>query len=120
MGLNENSAIILGSKESNDVVRSTLVENGDLGWGAREVTHFAYPVLDANPFSAEEVEGVLLEAGFTVEPTKAEVGLAFHHDFDPFVDDFDEITDQMSNSLANLGWSYDGWETLVVRKEDLQ
>jgi len=109
----------IGSPSSNDLVRGNLLKNGDIGEGPREISHFVYPLEDADPRSLEEVGGWLKDTGFRVEKLEEE-GLAFHHDFDPFDNNFDEITGQIASSMGHFGWHYEGWETWILRKENPQ
>lgn len=103
----------------NDVVRVLLIKEGDDGLTPRVVQHWAYPALGKEDQAApidEVIDGVG-ELGYEATPSNQLGGVTFTHVVSVYGPKFDAITLELRAYFASKGWEYDGWESVVVRKE---
>lgn len=108
----------MGEAKANEEVRAALRREGDDGTIARNVDHFAYRVGGAKARPVTEIVALLEQFGLSVDKVSAapEGGLIAAHTVAVAGRAFDEFTFELATKLAQRGWEYDGWETVVVRK----
>jgi hypothetical protein len=104
-------------KQYNDQVRVQLLGHGDDGVVPREVQHWAYPENAGTSPDAAAMIRNLKALGFAAEPAELGKGVTFTHVVPVAGKEFDAITGKLRSFFASKNWSYDGWETVVVRKE---
>jgi hypothetical protein len=113
----------IGSPGSNDIVRQNLSKLGDDGSVARTITHFGRPGPDDPAFCEEVIEDFSLSLstfGFVVEAedVDGEDWVALSHVSPVTADALDTWTQWLAESLANVGWIYDGWDCDVLHPGD--
>jgi hypothetical protein len=98
----------------NQPVRAQLLDQGDDGSVEREVQHWGFPSETAASF-AEVVQG-LRKFGFAAKASAGKNGVTFTHIVAVSGAEFDRVTGTLRDYFSLKGWTYDGWETVVVRK----
>lgn len=103
----------------NDTVRVLLIKEGDDGLTPREVQHWAYPALGREDQAApiDQVLDGVRSLGYEAVPSEQLGGVTFIHLVAVAGSSFDEVTLELRAYFASKGWEYDGWESVVVRKE---
>ena len=109
-----------GSAQGNDMVRDQLLSHGDDGSKARPIEHWAYPD-PANEQSAsyDSMAQKFEELGLSVE-SALDGGCKLSETKALKPDLFDDWTQKLANICADDGWEYDGWETEVVRPDEME
>lgn len=111
-------AQVPGEKVLNDQVCAQLAQQNDDGTTSRPIDHWAFPVSGTRTAKYREIASLLDGMGFAVEPAAGNGGIKFSKPAVLADDGFDELTEWLRKTLAEKGWNYDGWETIVVRKGD--
>ena len=99
----------------NDEVRAISMKEGDDGSVPRQVDHWAYPKRGGIP--QKDMVTALQVKGFEAEPIVEKGGIRFGHVVAIAGVEFDMLTLMLAEYCEEKRWTYDGWESVVVRKE---
>jgi hypothetical protein len=96
----------------NGKVRAALAQHGDDGSVPRHLMHFLFRCDDATKTEAE-MASMLIPLGFEVDLSKCEGGIIAEEHREVASEDFDCLTQSLSNLAEAHGWTYDGFECAV-------
>lgn len=105
----------LGSARANQLVLAEIAEQGDDGSEERHVRHFAYPQRGGFAKGIDLAMELFAEAGLDVSETQFRGGVLGEHYAAVAEDEFNTLTENLSEELTRLGWEYDGWECAVLK-----
>lgn len=97
----------------NSMVRKALIEHGDDGSQVRHVLHFLY-VCDSATWSETEMAEELRSHGFEVDLAKCDNGVIAEEYREVASEDFDSLTQSLTDLAESKGWTYDGFECAVA------
>lgn len=106
--------LVLGSPAANALVIAQIAQQGDDGSEERHVRHVAYPGRD-QPGGLSFAVDILTEAGLDASEAQYRRGVLGEHYAAVATPEFDQLTEQLRDDFAQLGWEYDGWECAVLK-----
>jgi hypothetical protein len=100
--------------EANQKVRKALAEYGDNGEASRHVIHFFFET-DGARIQRSDAAVELRSLGFEVDLEKSVSGLLAEEWREVASEDFDSLTQALSDLAEGWGWTYDGFECAVEK-----